>query len=153
MTHPEPLDLAGIVVEHMVGLHTGLPLVKLTVLATDGTVLQGQMPPDEAAQIAKDIATCRARAEYEVDAIMGLRAAGLDDTTIGGIMRAVRAGEEVRELTADRLPGPVTEREPTPAEAASMTNPVPSDGLCAGCCGKPAVTTYGTCGDDDCEPF
>lgn len=59
-------DLSNVEVEHLLGLGTGLPLVKIRA-ESDRVVRVGQVSPDEARQIAGHLVEAAARAEYEID--------------------------------------------------------------------------------------
>lgn len=97
------VDLTGVEVEHMVNARTGEPTVKVRALA-DGLVLLGQVDPSEARQIAGHLLEASARAEYEVDMILGLGIAG--QATNGNLrmfLGAVRQGEVLRHTTTDGM--------------------------------------------------
>jgi hypothetical protein len=88
-------DLAGVSVEHMLGLATGLPLVKFRA-ESEGTVLLGQLEPAQAREIAANLFEAAARAEYEADFARTATAGGLDGETLGQILLMIRNGEERR---------------------------------------------------------
>ena len=98
-------DLNGIEVEHMVNARTGEPTVKIRALADD-LVLLGQVDPAVARQIAGHLLAAAARAEYEVDMILGL---GNADQATNGNLRmffdAVRQGEILRHTATDGMAG------------------------------------------------
>lgn len=87
-------DLSNVEVEHLLGLGTGLPLVKIRA-ESDSVVLLGQVSPDEARQIAGHLVEAAARAEYELDffteasKVFGRREAA-------ALLHVVRAGERRR---------------------------------------------------------
>lgn len=89
-------DIAGVEVEHLIGLTTGLPLVKLRVLGDRGPVALGQLEPAAAREIAQHLLEAAARAEYEHDLISEAERAGIPLAAIGDIVNMVRAGEERR---------------------------------------------------------
>lgn len=95
MTATRIEDLAGVSVEHMLGLTTGLPLVKLRA-ESEGTVLLGQLEPTQAREIAANLFEAAARAEYEADFARTASAGGLDGETLGQILLMIRSGEEQR---------------------------------------------------------
>ena len=110
MTKPTTIgDLAGIEVEHLVSERTEEPLVLLRALST-GTVLIGQLPVDDARQIAEHLLEAAARAEYEVDLITGIRekatAANMPDPElmVAFACTAVRRGEMRRHTTTGDNP-------------------------------------------------
>lgn len=88
-------DLAGVEVEHLLGLATGLPLVKLRAEST-GTVLVGQLAPAQARQIASHLFDAAARAEYEHDLATATRRAGFGDDLLTPMLHLVREGERHR---------------------------------------------------------
>jgi hypothetical protein len=88
-------DLTNIEVEHLLGLHTGLPLVKVRAEA-DGVVLVGQISPDDARQIAAHLFECAARAEYEHDFVSACQAHDLPADVIGINLTLIREGEQRR---------------------------------------------------------
>lgn len=89
------VELANVEVEHLLGLATGLPLVKLRV-ESDDTVMVGQMAPAEARDIAMHLFEAAARAEYEADLANEAKTAGWTDTLTGQLLMMVRAGERHR---------------------------------------------------------
>lgn len=95
MTASRIEDLTNVEVEHMLGLATGMPLVKLRA-ESEGTVLVGQLEPAQAREIAAHLVECAARAEYEADFARTAAAAGLEEETIGQILVMIRLGEERR---------------------------------------------------------
>ena len=95
MARPLIGELANVSVEHMLGLRTGLPLVKLRA-ESDGAVLVGQLSPAQARQIATDMLSAAARAEYEYDFFIGAKAVELPESTIGAVLHIVRQGEVQR---------------------------------------------------------
>lgn len=113
MTVPIIEDLANISVEHMVGMRTGLPLVKVRAEGDhlrEHIVLTGQLSPAQARQIAADLMNAAARAEYEVDFISEANRLGWDAATTGAVLLMVRKGEEARCSIGDndRLEGPAS---------------------------------------------
>lgn len=92
MTASRIEDLTDVSVEHMLGMATGLPLVKLRAESA-GTVLVGQLDPDAARQIAQHLLESAARAEYEADLANGTRAAGFSDDLVAELLALVRQGE------------------------------------------------------------
>lgn len=101
-------ELVSVDVEHMLGLRTGLPLVKLRT-ESNNVVLVGQLTTAQARQIAGDLMAAAARAEYEYDFFIGAKAVELPESTIGAVLHIVRKGE-VQRCTMeigenDRLPG------------------------------------------------
>ncbi len=92
MTATKILDLTNVEVEHLLGLDSGQPLVKLRAEA-DGVVLLGQIEPSQARRIAAHLAEAAARAEYEHDLYTAATTAGLEAGVIGFIFRLVRSGE------------------------------------------------------------
>ena len=88
-------DLTDVSVEHMLGATTGLPLVKLRA-ESSGTVLLGQLNPEQAREIAAHLFEAAARAEYEADFARTASAAGLEEETVGQILVMIRLGEEQR---------------------------------------------------------
>jgi hypothetical protein len=88
-------DLTDVSVEHLLGLATGLPLVKLRAKSND-TVLVGQLGPDQAREIAAHLVEAAARAEYEADFARTAATAGMDDATTSQILVMIRHGEERR---------------------------------------------------------
>lgn len=92
MTASRIEDLADVSTEHLLGLATGLPLVKMRC-ESDDTVLVGQLTPEQARDIASHLLESAARAEYEHDAMTAMKEAGMDDAAIGAIFHFVRAGE------------------------------------------------------------
>lgn len=95
MTASRIEDLAGVSVEHMLGLATGLPLVKFRA-ESEGTVLLGQLEPAQAREIAANLFEAAARGEYEADFARTATAGGLDGETLGQILLMIRNGEERR---------------------------------------------------------
>ena len=88
-------DLVKVEVEHLVGLRTGLPLVKLRV-ESDHTVVAGQMSVAQAREIASHLEECAARAEYEVDLLGEMQRSEWTDEMIAAIFVMVRSGETRR---------------------------------------------------------
>ena len=88
-------DLTNVEVEHLLGLATGLPLVKIRAEA-DGVVLVGQVSPDEARQIAAHLFESAARAEYECDFVAACQARDVPADFVGISLTLVREGEQHR---------------------------------------------------------
>ncbi len=95
MTASRIEDLADVSVEHMLGATTGRPLVKLRAESA-GTVLLGQLDPEQAREIAAHLFEAAARAEYEADFTRTAAAAGMEEETLGQIIVMIRLGEEQR---------------------------------------------------------
>lgn len=93
MTASRIEDLTDVSVEHLLGLATGLPLVKLRAKSND-TVLVGQLGPDQAREIAAHLVEAAARAE--ADFARTAATAGMDDATTSQILVMIRHGEERR---------------------------------------------------------
>jgi hypothetical protein len=85
-------DLTDVSVEHMLGMATGLPLVKFRA-ESNGTVLLGQLDPDAARQIAGHLLESTARAEYEADFANATQGAGFSDDLVAELLGLVRQGE------------------------------------------------------------
>ena len=88
-------DLTGVEVEHLLGAKHG-PLVKLRAISGPA-ILLGEFTPAAARQIARDLTTCAARAEYEHDLFVGLEHHGMEREAIAFILHAVREGEQAHE--------------------------------------------------------
>lgn len=88
-------DLVNVEVEHLLGLKTGKPLVKLRAEG-DNVVLVGQLDVASARRIALHLMEAAARAEYEHDLHGELVKAGFDMEMMGAIFQMVRAGEQTR---------------------------------------------------------
>lgn len=88
-------DLVNVEVEHLLGLVSGLPLVKLRA-ESKGTVLVGQLEPAQAREIACHLFEAAARAEYEHDLYSSTIAAGFGDDLLGPMLHLVREGERRR---------------------------------------------------------
>ncbi len=95
MTATRIEDLANVEVEHLLGMNTGLPLVKLRAEST-GTVLVAQLEPAQARQIAMDLLTAAARAEYEHDLVTGGAHLELPTEFAMVATHVVRVGERLR---------------------------------------------------------
>lgn len=95
MTASRIEDLTDVSVEHMLGATTGRPLVKLRAESA-GTVLLGQLDPEQAREIAAHLFEAAARAEYEADFARTATAAGMEEETVGQILVMIRIGEEQR---------------------------------------------------------
>lgn len=94
MTVPKIVDLLSVEFEHGINEH-GKAFVVVRAILTDG-VGYGQVPPAAAREISTNAANIAARAEYEQDAWVGLRAMGMADEAIGLVLHAVRDGEQRR---------------------------------------------------------
>ena len=92
---PHLYDLADVQVEHLLGLGTGLPLVKLRCTSNEA-VLYGQLSPEQAREIAGHLLEAAARSEYELDLVTGATAQGMDHETAVAMLLLVRAGEALR---------------------------------------------------------
>jgi hypothetical protein len=92
-------DLVNVESEHLVGFATNAPLVKMRA-ESDGTVMVGQMSPEQARDIAMNLLECAARAEYEYDLLIEMQRLEFEDQAIAGIFGMVRAGE-FRRHTGD----------------------------------------------------
>lgn len=101
MTATRIEDLANVEVEHLLGMSTGLPLVKLRAEST-GTVLVAQLEPAAAREIAMHLLDAAARAEYEHDLVVGGKALDLPDEFAIHATHVVRAGERMRCEGEDR---------------------------------------------------
>lgn len=88
-------DLGNVEVEHLLGLGTGLPLVKIRA-ESDLAVLVGQVDPDSARRIAGHLLEAAARAEYEHDLYSEARRLDLTAEAIGFMLGMVRVGERRR---------------------------------------------------------
>lgn len=88
-------DLAHVEIEHMIGLGSGLALVKFRC-TSEHTVMLGQLEPAAAREIARNLFEAAARAEYELDLLTELQRIGVEEDAIATIFQAVRAGEERR---------------------------------------------------------
>ena len=90
-------DLDRVDVEHLLGIATGKGLVKLRVTLSDGTLIGlGEIDPAAARQLAADLTTCAARAEYEQDLATEVKRAGFPDDVLGAMLVMVRLGEAAR---------------------------------------------------------
>lgn len=89
-------DLAGVEVEHLLGLVSRAPLVKVRAIADDRSVLVGQIDPADARRIAGHLLEAAARAEYEHDLFTEAVRIGMDDEAIGVLLAMVRTGERRR---------------------------------------------------------
>lgn len=100
---PRIADLGAVEVEHLLGLSTGLPLVKLRVLdRNDRPIAVGQIEPADARRIATHLMECAARAEYEADLANEARdVAGMPDHLIADLLGLVRGGELRRHQQGD----------------------------------------------------
>ena len=85
-------DLVNVETEHLLGLNTGLPLVKMRA-ESNRTVIVGQMSPEQAREIASHLMESAARAEYEHDLMNEMKKHEWEDEMIGGIFLMVRQGE------------------------------------------------------------
>lgn len=88
-------DLVNVEVEHLLGLATGLPLVKLRA-ESKGTVLVGQLEATTAREIASHLFEAAARAEYEHDFVNECNRAGLNTDEIVPLLAMIRLGEQHR---------------------------------------------------------
>lgn len=88
-------DLDGIEVEHLLGLTSGLGLVKIRAISAD-RVLLGEVEPASAREIASHLMECAARAEYEQDFANACKASGIDEDDIVRMLGLVRFGEQQR---------------------------------------------------------
>jgi hypothetical protein len=95
MSTPIIRDLTNVEVEHLLGLSTGLPLVKIRAEAA-GVVLVGQVSPAEARQIASHLFECAARAEYEHDFATAATAHDVPADVLAITLHLVREGERHR---------------------------------------------------------
>lgn len=93
-------DLVNVEVEHLVGLVTKRPLVRLRC-ESSGTVIVGQMQVDQAREIALHLLEAAARAEYECDFLTEAERTGFDDDVTGGILSMIRQGETRRHEVGD----------------------------------------------------
>lgn len=100
MAAPIIRDLVNVEVEHLLGLHTGLPLVKIRAEA-QGVVLVGQVSPDEARQIAAHLFECAARSEYEHDFASACHAHQLPTDVLAINLQLIREGERRRHQGGD----------------------------------------------------
>jgi hypothetical protein len=87
--------LTDVQVEHLLGLGTGLPLVKLRCISNQA-VLYGQLAPEQAREIASHLLEAAARSEYELDLVTGATAQGIDHDKAVALLLLVRAGEALR---------------------------------------------------------
>lgn len=87
-------DLNGIEVEHLLGETHG-PLVKVRCLSA-GDILLGQISPADAREIAAHLTEAAARAEYEADLFITMRAEAWTDQMAAVVLHMVRAGEARR---------------------------------------------------------
>jgi hypothetical protein len=87
--------MTDVSVEHLLGLATGLPLVKLRVESL-GTVIISQIEPAQAREIAGHLMEAAARAEYEADLANAAERSGMTDEMICGLLLLVRSGEAER---------------------------------------------------------
>lgn len=92
-------DLVNVEVEHLLGLSSGRPLVKLRATG-DGVILLGQMSPEDARRIATHLFEAAARSEYEADFASELNRLGLRNTTTV-MLAAIRSGERRRHDPED----------------------------------------------------
>jgi len=92
---PQLHTLADVQVEHLLGLGTGLPLVKLRCISEEA-VLYGQLAPEQAREIAGHLLEAAARSEYELDLVTGATAQGIDHEAAVSMLLLVRAGEALR---------------------------------------------------------
>lgn len=92
---PHLYDLTDVQVEHLLGLGTGLPLVKLRCISNEA-VLYGQFAPAQAREIAGHLLEAATRSEYELDLVSAAEAQGIDDKTVIAMLLLVRAGEALR---------------------------------------------------------
>lgn len=76
-------DLIHVEVEHGLGLATGRGFVKIRLTADADVIILGQLPTDQARQIAGHLLDAAARADY------------------GGLLAIVRQGEIVRQTTME----------------------------------------------------
>lgn len=97
-------DLAHIEVEHGLGLATGKGFVKLRVTADADVILLGQLPTDQARQIAGHLLDAAARAEYEQDFAAAMAGAGFPPEHVGQMLTLVRLGEIDRHIATKENP-------------------------------------------------
>ena len=121
MPHRPITDLTGITVEHMVGATDHKGMVKLRAESTE-FVLVGQVPPDDARELATNIIVSAARAEYEQDFIAAATVHGLPDEMVATFLALVRQGELIRRTVTSGLP---VNTSVTPPGGVPVT---PSDG-------------------------
>ena len=88
-------ELEDVQVEHLLGLGTGLPLVKLRCIASRAQ-LDGQLSPTQAREIAGHLLEAAARSEYEYDLWTGARAVGMEPELCTRLLFVVRSGERSR---------------------------------------------------------
>lgn len=88
-------DLSNVEVEHLLGLGTGLALVKVRAESAD-TVLVAQFEPAQAREIACHLFEAAARAEYERDFVAEARTVGFEADLVNALLLMVRRGEERR---------------------------------------------------------
>jgi len=92
---PQLHTLADVQVEHLLGLGTGLPLVKLRCISEEA-VLYGQLAPEQAREIAGHLLEAATRSEYELDLVTGATAQGIDHEAAVSMLLLVRGGEALR---------------------------------------------------------
>lgn len=92
-------DLVSVEVEHLLGLSSKHPLVKIRATG-DGVILLGQMSPADARQIAAHLFEAAARSEYEADFADELDRLGLGNIT-AVMLAAIRSGERRRHDPED----------------------------------------------------
>lgn len=101
MTGQRIEDLEGVETEHLLGLGTGQPLVKIRCTSA-GTILLGQVSPAAARRIANGLMEAAARAEYELDLTLGARTQGMGDPAmLAMLLVMVRHGEAARRVVED----------------------------------------------------
>lgn len=88
-------DLERVEVEHLIAASTGRGHVKLRAIGPT-RVLLGEIDPETARTMARDLLEAATRAEYEQDAVAGLTALGMDQRAVLVVLRAVRDGERTR---------------------------------------------------------
>lgn len=99
-------DLAHVEVEHGLGLATGRGFVKLRLMAATDVIILGQLPTDQARQIAGDLLDAAARAEYEQDFATALAGKGFLPEQIGHLLTILRLGEIDRNMTKENPDDP-----------------------------------------------
>ena len=95
MTGPRIHDLERVAVEHYLAATSGAGMVKLRAVSGPA-ILLGELGPDDARNLARDLADAAARASYEQDLAAGMRARGAGDGAVVLALVAVREGEAAR---------------------------------------------------------
>ncbi len=106
MNGPRIHDLERVEVEHYLGATSGTGMVKLRAVSGPA-ILLGELSPDEARSLARDLTDAAARAAYEQDLAAGMRARGADDRDVVAVLVCVREGEHTRNAA---VPNPEEHR-------------------------------------------